>query len=482
MGSGLDERIGMTAIAAVSGLRRGDFSPLELLDALEARIGAVDAQINALPILCFERARSHARALMQKPASERGLLAGLPVPIKDLSQVKGVRTTMGSPIFANHISPASDVHVERLEAEGAIVYAKSNTPEFGAGANTFNEVFGPTRNPYNTALSPAGSSGGAAAALATGMAFVAHGSDLGGSLRNPASFCGVVGMRPTVGRVAQPRLSQVDGSLGVEGPMARTVEDLALMLDAMAGDDRRDPWSKPRPATSFLDAARHGVKPLRVAYSQDLGITPVDPEIADITRRAALRLGEAGVMVEEAHPDLAEAHACFQVLRAQGFALSLAGLLASHRDQLKPEVIWNIEQGLKLSSADIMRAQQQRVAMLARSLRFFETYDLLLTPATIVPPFPVEERYVKECNGVQFETYIDWLAIVYAVTLIASPALSLPCGFTRQGLPVGLQIIGPPNADARVLSGARLLERILDIGSARPIDPRQPKGLAGDGA
>ena len=478
----MDELIGMTAIAAVAGLRRGDFSPLELLDALQARIGVVDGKINALPTLCFERARLQVRALMQKPAGERGLLAGLPVPIKDLSQVKGVRTTMGSPIFADHVSPASDVHVERLEAEGAIIYAKSNTPEFGAGANTFNDVFGPTRNPYNTALSPAGSSGGAAAALATGMAFVAHGSDLGGSLRNPASFCGVVGMRPTVGRVAQPRLSQVDGSLGVEGPMARTVEDLALLLDAMAGDDPRDPLSKPRPATSFLDAARHGVKPLRVAYSQDLGITPVDPEIAAITRRAALRLADAGVIVEEAHPNLGEAYACFQVLRAQGFALSLAGLLASHRDQLKPEVIWNIEQGLKLSSADIMRAEQQRAAMLARSLRFFETYDLLLTPATIVPPFPVEDRYVKACNGVQFETYIDWLAIVYAVTLIASPALSLPCGFTRQGLPVGLQIIGPPNADARVLCGARLLEQILEIGSARPIDPRQPKGLAGGGA
>ena len=477
----LDDLIGIGAVAVVAGLQRGDFSPLELLDALETRIGAVDSKVNAWPVLCFERARSHARALMQRPLAERGRLGGLPVPIKDLSQVKGVRTTMGSPIFADHISPASDVHVERLEAEGGIVYAKSNTPEFGAGANTFNEVFGPTRNPYNTALSPAGSSGGAAAALATGMAWVAHGSDLGGSLRNPASFCGVVGMRPTVGRVAQPRLSQVDGSLGVEGPMARTVEDLALLLDAMAGDDPRDPLSKPRPATSFLDAARNGVKPLRVAYSKDLGITPVDPEVADITRRAALRFAEAGVLVEEAHPDLRDAHACFQVLRAQGFALSLAGLLTSHRDLLKPEVIWNIEQGLRLTCADIMRAEQQRATMLARSLRFFESYDLLLTPATIVPPFPVEERYVKACNGVAFETYVDWLAIVYAVTLIASPALSLPCGFTRQGLPVGLQIIAPPNADARVLAGARLLEQVLDIGSARPIEPRQPRGLAGGG-
>ena len=471
------ELIFQSAVANVESLRRGDVSPLELLDALEARIGAVDGKVNALPILCFERARDAARALMRKPPRERGLLAGLPVPIKDLSQVKGVRTTMGSPIFAQHVSPASDVHVERLEAEGAVIYAKSNTPEFGAGANTFNEVFGPTRNPYNTALSPAGSSGGAAVALATGMAWAAHGSDLGGSLRNPASFCGIVGMRPSVGRVAQSRLLKVDGTLGVEGPMARSVEDLALLLDAMAGDDPRDPLSKPRPAVSFLESARQGARPLRVAYSKDLGITPVDPEVADITRRAALRFVEAGVPVEEAHPDLHEAHECFQVLRAQAFAISLSGLLTMHRDKLKPEVVWNIEKGLALTAADIMRAEHQRATMMARALTFFETYDLLLCPATIVPPFPVEDRYVKSCDGVTFETYVDWLAIVYAVTLIAAPALSLPCGFTRGGLPVGLQIVGPPNADARVLAGAWLLESLLGLKTGKPIEVAQPPGL-----
>ena len=468
----MNSLIAQSAVYIVAGLQRGDVSPLDLLDALEARIAAIDGKVNALPILCFERARQQARALMQRPLAERGLLAGLPVPIKDLSQVRGVRTTFGSPIFASNVPTASDVQVERLEAEGAVIYAKSNTPEFGAGANTFNEVFGPTRNPYDTRLSPAGSSGGAAVALATGMAWVAHGSDLGGSLRNPASFCGIVGMRPTVGRVAQSRALKVDGTLGVEGPMARSVEDLALLLDAMAGDDPRDPLSKPRPSVSFLEAARHGAKPLRVAYSMDLGVTPVDPEVAEITRRAALRFAEAGVVVEEAHPDLHEAHECFQVLRAHAFAVSLAGLLTTHRDQLKPEVVWNIEKGLALTSADIMRAEHQRAAMMARALTFFETYDLLLCPTTIVPPFPVEERYVKSCSGVTFETYIDWLAIVYAVTLIAAPALSLPCGFTQAGLPVGLQIVGPPNADARVLAGARLLETILGLQTNKLVTPR----------
>ena len=469
-----DDLIARGAVDIVGDLRRGVVSPLDLLDALERRIGAVDSKVNALPILCFERARERARALMSKPPAERGLLAGLPVPIKDLSLVEGVRTTFGSPIFADHIAPKSDVHVERLEAAGAIVYAKSNTPEFGAGANTFNEVFGATRNPYDPSLSCAGSSGGAAVALATGMAWAAHGSDLGGSLRTPASFCGIVGLRPSIGRVAQPRPLHLDGTLGVEGPMARSVEDVALLLDAMAGEDARDPLSKPRPATSFLDSARRGAKPRRVAYSSNLGITPVDPEVAAITRRAAARFAEAGVAVEEAHPNLAEAHECFQVLRAQGFAQSMAGLLETHRGLLKPEVAWNIEQGLALTLSDIARAERLRASMFARAQTFFGTYDLLLCPATIVPPFPIEERYVKSCAGVAFETYVDWLAIAYAITLIASPALSLTCGFTARGLPVGLQIVAPPGGEAGLLAGARLLETILALGGGRPVEVATP--------
>lgn len=307
--------IELSAVALVEHLHRGDLTPHDLLDALEARIGDVDASVNALPTLCFDRAHANADALMRRPPAERGVLAGLPVPIKDLTSVAGVRTTQGSTIFADFVAQTSDVLVERLEAEGGVIYAKSNTPEFGAGANTFNEVFGATLNPYDTALSAAGSSGGAAVALATGMAWVAHGSDVGGSLRNPASFCGIVGMRPTAGRVAQSRARMVDNTLGVQGPMARTVEDLALLLDAMAGDDPRDLLSKPRPAQSFRAAARSGWLPKRVAYSPDLGITPVDPRVVDVTRRAALRLAEFGVIVEEAHPALSEAHTTFQALR-----------------------------------------------------------------------------------------------------------------------------------------------------------------------
>jgi amidase len=461
-----------TACTIVDQLNSGEVTPLELLDVLEKRIAEVDGETNALPILCFDRARANAKALMQKPSRERGILAGLPVPIKDLTAVAGVRTTQGSPIYKDTVPARSDIVVEFLEANGGIVYAKSNTPEFGAGAHTFNEVFGATRNPWDTSRSASGSSGGAAVALATGTAWLAHGTDMGGSLRNPASFCGVVGLRPSLGRVPRTPAFKIDRTLTVHGPMARNVEDLALLLDAMSGEHPADPLSLPRLPTSFLSAARSGRKPKRIAYSPDLGITPVDPEVAAITRKAAARFAEAGVIVEEAHPDLREVHECFHVLRAFDFAISKAALLREKREYLKPEVIWNIEEGLKLSVEQLERAEGQRMAMIGRTLEFFETYDLLLTPATIVPPFPIEHRYVSECAGRKFDNYVEWLGIVYAITLACCPALSLPCGFTTSGLPVGLQMVAPSRGEAALLAGARVLEDILCLRNSTPIDPR----------
>ncbi len=466
------ELIKATACEIVDRLNSGDVTPLDLLDALEQRIAEVDGQVNALPTLCFDRARAHAAELMKRPLGDRGLLAGMPIPIKDLTDVAGVRTTQGSPIFKDVISARSNFLVSNLEDNGGVIYAKSNTPEFGAGANTFNEVFGATLNPWDLSKSAAGSSGGAAAALASGTAWLAHGSDLGGSLRNPASFCGVVGLRPSVGRVAQTPAVAVARTLGVQGPMARNVDDLALMLDAMTGENPLDILSLPRTPGSFLAEARSGAKPKRVAYSPDLGITPVDPEVVEITRKAALKLAEAGVIVEEAHPDLSEAHECFHVLRAFDYALSKAKLLRDKRDLLKPEVIWNIEEGLKLRIEDIERAEAQRVTLAARAHDFFQTYDLLLAPATIVSPFPIGDRYVAECNGVKFDNYILWLAIVYAITLTGCPALSLPCGFTSTGLPVGLQVIGPHRGEGSLLAGARMLEDILGLRGSTPINPR----------
>ena len=464
--------IAESACTLVDQLKAGEVTPLDLLDALEERIAAVDPAVNALPTLCFDRARERAAALMEKPLEQRGRLAGLPVPIKDLTEVKGVRTTWGSRIFADFVPENSDILVETLEAEGGLIYAKSATPEFGAGANTFNDVFGATVNPWNTSRSAAGSSGGAAVSLATGMAWVAHGSDLGGSLRNPASFCGIVGMRPTPGRVATTPGALVDDLLGVEGPMARTVEDVALLLDAMTGEHPLDPVSLPRDGTNYLKAARTPVALRKVAFSADLGITPVDPEVAEICRRAAYRFAELGITVEETHPDLSDAHGVFQTLRARGFAAAHVQKLKNYPELLKPEVIWNIEKGLSLTLPEIIEAEARRVGIVKRAVAFLSEYDLLMTPATIVSPYPVEQRYVAECAGQKFDSYIDWLAIAYAITLTTAPALSLPCGFTSEGLPVGLQIVAMPRGEAKLLSGARQLEILLDLDTGTPIDPR----------
>jgi amidase len=463
-----DILIKKTACEIVDLLRNGDVTTSDLLDALESRTSKVDGAINALPTLCFDRARAQAA----RGVDSGSVVAGLPVPIKDLTEVAGVRTTFGSPIFADLVPQTSDILVETLEGNGAVVYGKSNTPEFGAGANTFNEVFGATLNPWNLSRSAAGSSGGAAASLAAGMAWIAHGSDMGGSLRNPASFCGVCGLRPSPGRVATTRANNIDDSLSAEGPMARNIEDLALMLDAMVGEHPADPRSLPHDGTCYLSAARDGAKPRKAAFSRDLGITPVDPEVAAICEAAAHKFQAAGVIVEEACPDLSAAHDTFHVLRARNFAISKAKLFESHRDLFKPEIVWNFEQGMALTADDIIRAETERAAMFASTVAFFEDYDLLLCPATIVPPYPVEQRYVEECDGHKFDNYVEWLGIVYAITLVCCPALSMPCGFTQENLPVGLQVVGPPRREAKLLAGALQIEQVLDLGAITPIDPR----------
>ena len=455
-----------TAREVLSLLQKGEVTPGDLLDALEARVAEVDGEINALPTLCFDRARGRAE-------QAGGLLAGLPVAIKDLSAVEGVRTTYGSLIYEDHVPAASDHVVQKIEGNGGLVYAKSNTPEFGAGASTFNEVFGRTRNPWNLSRSVAGSSGGSAAALVSGTAWLAHGSDMGGSLRNPASFCGCVGLRPSGGRVPQgPSANEFD-ILGQQGPMARNVGDLGLFLDAMSGPDPREPHAQP--GNGFRAAAEAPKVPKRVAWSADFGgITPVDPEVRRITDAAARRFEAMGAVVEEACPDYSGTHEAFQTLRALSFATGHADHIRDHRDKLKPDVIWNIEKAYELTGSDVVRANAIRNRMTQSHAAFFETYDLLLSPATIVQPFAVEDRTVTHCDGIEFRTYIDWLAIAYAVTLTSAPALSLPCGFTGDGLPVGLQMAGPLRGEAPLLSFAAALETelALDLG---PIDPREGK-------
>ena len=444
----MSELTRLSACAAVDLLRRGKVSPLEMIDAAIARIEATDGQVNALPTLCIERARAHAQRLMGAGAAaptEVPLLAGLPIAVKDLKDVAGVRTTYGSPIFADHVPERSDIVVETLEDNGAIVLAKSNTPEFGHGANTFNEVFGKTRNPWNTAMTCGGSSGGAAVAVATGQVWLATGSDLGCSLRTPAAFCSVVGLRPAPGRVARGPLRAPYDNLWVEGPMARTVADAALMLDAQVGTHPADPISLAAPERPFMDAVESPEAPRRIAYSPDLGgIVPVANEVAEVCAAAAARFSELGADVEEACPDLSDARAIFHVLRAYQLVSDLAPLLDDHRDVMKPGSRLEHRTGPETDGGRPGpggEGARRPVLPGGGVLRDLRPADF---PATIVPPFDVDIRYVTEVEGHTLDTYFDWYAIAYAITITSCPAVSVPCGFTADGLPVGLQLVGAP--------------------------------------
>ena len=462
----------LTARDAVSNLKKGEISPLELIDAAEERIRKTDDKINALPTLCFDRARKNARHILEHPKKDipPGYLHGLPIAVKDLIEVAGVRTTWGSPIHAEHISTHSDYLVERLEDNGAIIIGKSNTPEFGAGSHTFNEVFGHTHNPWNTRLSAGGSSGGSAASLAAGQVWLATGSDLGGSLRNPASFCSIAALRPSPGRVAHGPTSLPFNDLSVDGPMGRNIGDVALMLDAQVGHDPRDPVSISAPNTPFVTAVEHPRPPKRIAFSPNLGFLPVEDKVQEACEQAAKTFAAMGITVEEACIDFTGADEIFHVLRGQLFAGGRAKLL-EQKELLKPEIVWNIESGLEMSGAQIAAATSARGALYQRTLEFFKTYDLLLCPAAAVPPFDGQARYPTEVAGIHLSRYIDWLMICGMITLTTCPAASIPCGFTSDKRPVGLQVVGPPRGEAAVISACTLFEQNQPFADMVPIDP-----------
>ena len=462
----------LSATEMVRRLRQRELSPLEAIDALMARIEAVDGPVNALPTRCPDRARAAAKKL---PASsdDPGWLAGLPVIIKDTANVAGVRTTYGSPIYANHVPEKSDVTVEMIEARGGLVLAKSNTPEFAAGANTFNEVFGKTRNPWRTTQTAGGSSGGSAAALASGQAWLAHGSDTGGSLRIPAAFCGVVGLRPTPGRVAHRAGRTLPFEpISVDGPMARTVADLALFLDAMTGEHWSDPVALPRPAVPFQRAAAEPTLPACIAWSADLGgRVPLDRQVRAVCESVVKKLTRPRVRVDAACPDLGDPIATFRVVRAVSFATRYADLLKTNRKDLKPEIVGNIEAGLKLTGEEVGRAEAERRAIIYNMAEFFRKYDVLITPSVIVPPFDIETRYLTEVGGKKFADYVGWLVMSFAITLTSCPAISIPCGFTQDGLPIGLQIVAPFRGEATLLACAAAIEAELGLAGKTPIDP-----------
>ena len=451
-------------------LKSGEISPEDLLDAAFTRIEAVDEQINALPILCFERAREQARNLKKPDSPEAGYLYGLPIVVKDYNDVGGVRTTYGSPIYRDHVPGVSDATVARLEANGAIPIAKSNVPEW-AGGHTFNPVFGTTLNPWNLNMSVGGSSGGSAAALAAGMVWLATGNDLGGSLRIPAAFNGIVGLRPGPGVVARGKRLQPFDSLWVEGPMGRSVADVALMLDAQAGHDPEDPFSFPSPERSYSETLNSAGSPKRVAFSRDLGVVRVSNQIAGIAETSVLRLRDAGIEVTEEIPDFNGVLEAFQTLRAILLGTMMGPLLKKHRSQIAPEIVDNVERGFSITPELIFEAERIRWRLFHSMMDFFETHDYLICPAASITPFPVEQRYVTEIEGLPCETYIDWFSITFAVTMTSCPVISLPCGFTENGLPVGLQIVGRPRSEGTLLRDSARLEELFGLKDRLPIDP-----------
>ncbi len=453
--------------------------PSVLLESCIARIEAVDHAVNAMVGRDYAGARAAAAAADQAVARGEtlGLLHGLPLGVKDLDDAAGLPTTRGSPIFRDTVAITDSRMVAALRNAGAVVLGKTNTPEFGAGANTRNVVYGATGNPFDPSRSAAGSSGGSAVALATGMVPIATGSDTGGSLRNPAAFCGVVGFRPTPGLVPNERRVLGWSPLPVLGPMARTVPDVCLMLAAMAADDARDPLATTvrgrtiRRAEDFARPDPVDLSRLRVALTPDFGFAPVERHIAEVFAEKTSLFRHVFARADDATPECTGADEAFEITRALSFLAEHLDKVRTRPQDVGPNVRANVEEGLRYSAADVARAQASQTALYRRWQDFFAGYDAVLTPAITISPRPWRELYPAEIDGRKTRTYFHWLALAYAVTLAGHPALSLPVGLDRTGMPFGLQIVGPRGGDARVLSIAAALESMLagDPRTARPV-------------
>jgi len=459
-----------TAVDLVALVRRGELSARELLEAHLARIDATNPRLNAIVTLVPERARKAAAAADERQAHGEplGPLHGLPIAHKDLLQTAGIRSTSGSRLLANHVPDRDDLIVERLREAGAIALGKTNVPEFGAGSQTFNEVFGETLNPWDESKTCGGSSGGAAVALSAGMVPIADGSDMGGSLRNPGNFCNVVGLRPSLGRV--PRFPAALGFTGLDvlGPMARTVQDAALLLSAMAGPDPRSPLALDTPGERFAAPLERDFAGVRIAWGDDFGGLPVDPRVTRALAGGRQVLAELGCRVQDAEPDWSGADEAFQVLRAWSAAHAAAALPDAALAAVKDTVRWNIEKGRALSGPDVGRGEALRTAVYHRVREFMNDYEFLALPVNQVPPFDVSVRYPQEIEGVAMGTYIDWMKSAYYVTVTGHPAISVPCGFTPEGLPVGLQLVGRHRDDFGVLQLAYAFQEATGLWRRRP--------------
>ena len=456
-------------------VRRRELSPVELLELTLARIERCNPRLNAICTLAADRAREDALGLEQRLArgEDIGLLGGLPVGIKDVTPVSGVRTTFGSPLYRDHVPDEDAVVVQRLRAAGAIIMAKTNTPEFAAGGNTFNPIFGRTRNPWNPERSAGGSTGGGAAALATGMIALAEGTDLGGSLRIPASFCGVVGLRPSPGLVPTHPSDYVWDTLQVTGPMARTVADVALMLQAIAGPTPYAPLSAPNDNRDYVAAAATALTAgLQVGYCADVAGIGVDPVIEQTCRDGAFGLREAGAGVDEIAVDLAFARPAFLTLRGYWFVAQHFTRL-DQAGQFGPNVANNVRSGLGLGMEAFAAAEHARGRIWHMMRELFGRVDVLVTPCMPVAPFPVEQNYPETVAGRKMETYVDWLAPTFVLSMTGLPVASVPVGLDHEGLPVGVQVVGPPQGEERVLAVAAAIQRARPL-SAPSLDHLPP--------
>ncbi|MGI8627173.1 MAG: amidase [Geodermatophilaceae bacterium] len=460
-----------TARDLATAIRTRELSAREVMQAHLDQIEVFNPAVNAIVSLDGDAAMAAADRADRRQAegAPLGRLHGLPMAHKDTHLTGGVRTTFGSPVHADFVPDNDELIIERLHAAGVLTIGKTNVPEFAAGSHTFNPVFGTTGNAYDPTRSAGGSSGGAAVALACGFQPLADGSDMGGSLRNPAAWNNVVGLRPSPGRVPSYPTAVGWATMGVQGPMARTVADAAFMLSVIAGPDPRSPIALPTPGSTFDSDLGRDLNGLRLAWSPDLGGEfAVEPEILDVLTAAIAVFEEADAIIDPATPDMAGAEEVFRTLRAWQFELTHANLMRLHGDQVKASLADNIAQGQALSGADVGRAEVLHTALFHRFREFFQTYDALLLPVTQVSPFPVGQEYPTQIAGVEQADYLDWMRSAYLITATGSPALSVPAGFTADGLPVGLQIVGPHRADLLVLQLGHAFEQATGHGLRRP--------------
>ena len=448
-------------------IRARKLSATEVVRAFIAQIERVNPKVNAIVTFLPEQALQAAKAMDRKKAFG-GPFAGLPIAIKDVIATKGVRTTWGSLVYKDHVPAEDHILAERLKAASAILIGKTNTPEFGAGSQTFNAVFGSTRNPYDVSKTCGGSSGGAAVAVACGMVPFADGGDFAASLRNPGNFCNVIGFRPSTGRVPAYPHPYPWSNLSELGPMARTVSDAAFLLAVMAGPDPRAPTSINEPGAVFLKPLKRSFKRVRVAWSRDLGGLPVEPAVTNVLEKQRQVFKDLGCIVEEAEPDFSGATEAFETLRGLAYQHRIGALIKDHRDKLKDTVVWNYEAGRKLGAPDIARAEGLRTALYHRMRKFLEKYDFLVCPVNQLPPYSVDEEYPKEIAGTKMGNYLDWMKSCYYITITTHPAISVPAGFTDDGLPVGIQIVGRYRDDFGVLQMAHAFEQATEAWKRRP--------------